>query len=144
MYRVSVETGAVRAVTAEGVTPVPYGQIISPDGRSVLAFGPDGQPGIYSTDKGERKAIAGVEAGEQPFGWTPDGASIYVYRPTVPSRVFRVQLSSGKRTLWKELSPADPVGVFFIRPPHIANDGKSYAYNYSRILSDLYVVDGLK
>src|SRR5947209_19097108 len=101
----------------------------------LLAFGPDGQPGIYSTENGERKAIAGMEAGEQPIGWTTDGASIYVYRPAVPARIFRVELSNGKRTLWKELAPADPVGVFFIRPPHIANGGKSYAYNYGRILS---------
>jgi eukaryotic-like serine/threonine-protein kinase len=144
LYRVSIDTGAVKAVNAEGVTQVPYAQIISPDGKSVLAFGPDGQPGIYSTENGERKAIAGMEAGEQPIGWTADGASIYVYRPTVPARVFRVELAGGKRTLWKELSPADPVGVYFIRPPHIANDGKSYAYNYGRILSDLYVADGLK
>jgi eukaryotic-like serine/threonine-protein kinase len=144
MYRVDVQTGAVRPVTAEGVTQVPYAQIIAPDGKSVLAFGPDGQPGIYSTENGERKAIAGMEAGEQPIGWTPDGASIYVYRPTVPARVFRVELATGKRQLWKELTPIDPVGVFFIRPPHIANDGKSYVYNYGRILSDLYVADGLK
>src|SRR5947209_9968500 len=46
----------------------------------LLAFGPDGQPGIYSTENGERKAIAGMAAGEQPIGWTTDGASIYVYR----------------------------------------------------------------
>jgi Tol biopolymer transport system component len=144
MYRVNVETGAARPVTAEGVTPVPYAQIISPDGKSVLAFGPDASPGIYSTENGERKSIPGMEPGEQPIGWTAGGASIYVYRPTVPARIFRVELATGKRSLWNELSPADPVGVYFIRPPHIASDGKSYAYNYGRILSDLYVADGLK
>jgi eukaryotic-like serine/threonine-protein kinase len=144
LYRVDVQTGAVRPVTAEGVTQVPYAQIISPDGKSVLAVGPDRQPGIYSTENGERKPIAGLEAGEQPIGWTPDGTSIYAYRPTVPTRVFRIELANAKRTLWKELTPIDPVGVFFIRPPHIANDGRSYAYNYGRILSDLYVADGLK
>jgi hypothetical protein len=131
-------------VTAEGVTPVPYAQIISPDGKSVLAFGPDGSPGVYSTENGERKAIPGMEPGEQPIGWTADAGSIYAYRPTVPARVFRVELATGKRQLWKELTPADPVGDYFIRPPHIAADGKSYAYNYGRILSDLYVADGLK
>jgi eukaryotic-like serine/threonine-protein kinase len=144
MYRVDVQTGAARPVTAEGVTPVPYAQIISPDGKSVLAFGPDGTPGVYSSENGGGKPIPGMEPGEQPIGWTADGGSIYVYRPTVPARVFRVELATGKRQLWKELAPADAVGVYFIRPPHIAYDGKSYAYNYGRILSDLYVVDGLK
>jgi hypothetical protein len=110
----------------------------------VLAFGPDGTPGVYSSENGGGKPIPGMEPGEQPIGWTADGGSIYVYRPTVPARVFRVELATGKRQLWKELAPADAVGVYFIRPPHIAYDGKSYAYNYGRILSDLYVVDGLK
>jgi hypothetical protein len=144
IYRADAETGAVRPVSAEGVTPVPYAQIISPDGKSVLAFDPDRSPGVYATENGERKPVPGMEPGEQPIGWTVDGGSIYVYRPTVPARIFRVQLTTGKRSLWNELSPADPVGVYFIRPPHIAYDGKSYAYNYGRILSDLYVADGLK
>ena len=144
MYRVNVETGAAKPVSPEGVTPVLYAQILSPDGKSVLAFGPDGRPGVYSTENGAQKPIPGIEPGEQPIGWTADAGSIYAYRPAVPARVFRIELASGKRTLWKELSPADPVGIFFIRPPHIAYDGKSYAYNYGRILSDLYVADGLK
>jgi hypothetical protein len=34
--------------------------------------------------------------------------------------------------------------INFTRSPHIAADGKAYAYNYNRILSDLYLVDGLR
>src|SRR5262249_3786515 len=130
MYSVSVETGAVRAISAEGVTPIPYGDILSPDGKRVLAFGPDGIPAIYSTEKGGSKPISGIEAGEQAIGWTADAASVYVYRPAVPASIFRIELATGRRQLWKELSPSDPVGVYFIRAPHIAYDGKSYAYNY--------------
>src|SRR5262249_1329945 len=85
-----------------------------------------------------------MEAGEQAIGWTGDGKGIYAYRPSVPARVFRIELASGRRELWKELAPNNLSGVYFIRPPHIARDDKSYAYNYARILSDLYVVDGLK
>jgi hypothetical protein len=85
-----------------------------------------------------------MEPGEQATGWTGDGESIYAYRPSVPARIYQVELKSGRRQLWKELSPPDPAGIYFIRSPHISADGKSYAYNYSRFLSDLYVVDGLK
>jgi hypothetical protein len=28
--------------------------------------------------------------------------------------------------------------------PHISAEGKAYAYNYNRVLSNLYLVDGLK
>src|SRR5207237_8582266 len=111
LYRANLVTEAVRPVTVEGVTPVPYAQVISPDGKSVLALGPDGSPGVYSTENGERKPIPGMEPGEQPIGWTGDGANIYAYRPAVPARIFRVELATGKRLLWKELAPADPVVV---------------------------------
>jgi eukaryotic-like serine/threonine-protein kinase len=144
IYRANVDTGAVRPITEEGVVPVPYAQLVSPDGKAMLGIGTDGNSAIYSTENGQRKDIHGMEAGEQAIGWTGDGNSIYVYRPAVPARVFTVELATGKRQLWKELSPGDPAGVYFIRPPHIAYDGKTYAYNYARILSDLYVVDGLK
>jgi eukaryotic-like serine/threonine-protein kinase len=144
IYRANMDQGTVRPITEEGVVPVPYAQLVSPDGKSMLGIGTDGNSAIYSTDNGQRKDIHGMEAGEQAIGWTGDGNSIYVYRPAVPARVFTIELATGKRQLWKELSPADPAGVYFIRPPHIAYDGKTYAYNYARILSDLYVVDGLK
>ena len=144
IYRESVDGSAQRPVTPEGVSPAPYTQAVSPDGRFVLAVDADGNSAVYSAETGEPKSIPGMEPGEQAIGWTGDGSSIYAYRPSVPARIYRVELSSGHRQLWKELSPAEPSGVTFIRPPHISDDGKSYAYNYSRFLSYLYVVDGLK
>ena len=62
----------------------------------------------------------------------------------MPVLVSRVELNTGHRQLWKELNPPDPAGINFIRTPHISADGKAYAYNYNRILFDLYPVDGLK
>jgi len=85
-----------------------------------------------------------MEAGEQPFAWSGDGESIYVWRPSVPAEIYKIELKSSRRQLWKRLVPPDSVGVYFLRAPHISADGKSYAYNYSRYFSDLYVVDGLK
>ena len=40
--------------------------------------------------------------------------------------------------------PADPAGVERISNVLVAPDGKSYAYCYARLLSDLFVVEGLK
>jgi len=73
-----------------------------------------------------------------------NGESIFAYRPSVPAHIYQVKLKSGRRQLWKELAPPDLAGVYFLRPPHISADGKSYVYNYSHFFSDLYVVDGLK
>jgi hypothetical protein len=40
--------------------------------------------------------------------------------------------------------PSDSAGVRSINPIVMTPDGKTYVYGYHRILSDLYVVEGLK
>jgi hypothetical protein len=59
-------------------------------------------------------------------------------------RIYRVDLASGKRELWKEVgreggSPAGFVGTVAITP-----DGKSYAYTFRDDTSTLYVAEGLR
>ena len=56
--------------------------------------------------------------------------------------VFRVELASGGRILWKTLTPSDPVGVEDMRETlAITPDAESYCYTYMRRLGDLFVVD---
>jgi hypothetical protein len=55
-----------------------------------------------------------------------------------------VELATGRREPWKEIAPADLAGVQGIPTVRFSADGKSYAYSTLRVLSDLYVVDGLK
>jgi hypothetical protein len=55
-----------------------------------------------------------------------------------------VDPSTGKRELWKDLSPSDSAGVYSVAPPRIAPDGKAYVYSYNRILSDLFVAEGIR
>jgi eukaryotic-like serine/threonine-protein kinase len=143
IYREAVDGGTPRPITPEGVSPTPYSQSVSPDGKSVVAVDADGSSAVYGIETGERKPIAGMEAGERAFAWSGDGESVYVYRPSIPAEIYRIELKSGRRQLWKKLAPPDPVGVYFLRAPHISADGKAYAYNYSRYFSDLYIVDGL-
>ncbi len=40
--------------------------------------------------------------------------------------------------------PSDPAGVLAIFGVCAATDGESYAYSYARILSDLFLVEGVK
>jgi hypothetical protein len=42
------------------------------------------------------------------------------------------------------LMPADPAGVAGVNTVVMSRDGKTYAYNYRRLLSELMVVNGLK
>jgi len=60
------------------------------------------------------------------------------------ARVDRLDLQTGKRTLWKELIPSDPAGVETIGPIMITPDAKTCIFGYHRMLADLYLVEGLK
>jgi Tol biopolymer transport system component len=144
IYLMDVPQGQPRPITAEGVGVVNYTHFVSPDGQWFLGLDQTGNSVVYSVQSGEGKPVPGLNPAEVAFGWTGDGKSVYVYRPAVPALVYRLELSTGHRELWKELNPPDPAGINFIRTPHISADGKAYAYNYSRVLSELFLVDGLK
>ena len=55
-----------------------------------------------------------------------------------------MDLSLGRRELWKEITPPDAAGVVAIPRVLMTPDGKSYVYNYRRKLSELYLAEGLK
>ena len=73
-----------------------------------------------------------------------DDKSLLVRNRSLPVQVTRVDIATGHREPWKEVAPADPAGVQSIPSLRFSADGKSYAYSTFRVLSDLYVVDGLK
>ncbi len=58
--------------------------------------------------------------------------------------IFRVRLEDGHSELWKSLRPADAAGVCAIGSIVISPQTGEYAYSYTRVLSDLYLVEGLK
>jgi hypothetical protein len=96
-------------------------------------------------DGGDSRPIAALLPGEFPLRYTADGRAIYVWkRGDLPARISRLDLESGRREVWKDLLPADPAGVERISNVLVTPDGKGYAYCYARLLSDLFVVEGLK
>jgi hypothetical protein len=58
-------------------------------------------------------------------------------------RIYRVDVATGRKELWKELMPSDPAGVDWVFGK-VTPDGKPYAYFYRRILSDLFLVESLE
>jgi serine/threonine protein kinase len=129
-------------ISPEGIDPLVL--VLSPDGQQVVGVGPDEKAYFYAVSGGEPKAVPGVELGEQPIQWSEDAKAIYFYKPgDLPAKVYRLDLSTGHKALWKELMPSDSAGVSRIGPVLITPDGKSCLYGYHRILSDLYLVEGL-
>ncbi|HEX8408633.1 MAG TPA: protein kinase [Thermoanaerobaculia bacterium] len=118
---------------------------LSPDGRLVAGMNAEELIVLYPVDGSAARPVAGVEKGEIPIQWSADGASLYVYRPTaLPARVHRVTLATGQRQLWRELTAADPAGVYKISPVAITPDGNAYAYTAMRVLSELYLTEGVR
>jgi len=139
-----VSGGKPRAISPEGVTAFGYFPV-SPDGRSIAATGPDRRIAIYSIEPSEPKPIPGFEPDEVPIRRTPDSRALYAWKPSeMPARVFTVDVTTGRRELWKEILPPDPAGILGVWPILITPDGKSYAYSYRRVLGDLFVADGLR
>jgi len=132
---------APRPLSPEGVSLA--GLAVSPDGRFVA--GVDGRriTWLFPVDGGEPWRVPGLEPGEIVASFTADGHGVYVHRRgEAPARVDVLDLGTGQRTRWRELMPEDPAGVLYVLSVRIAASG-SYAYSYTRMLSDLFLVSGL-
>jgi len=144
LFVVDTNTGAYRAISEEGV-PYTSHLVSSPDGTRVLGLGTDFRPTSYPISGGAPAPVPGGQPRESAAGWSADGQTVFVYRRSGSSTmVSRIDLTTGKRELWKTITAPDPAGITGIAPVAVVLDGKSYAYGVTRILSTLYLVDGLK
>jgi serine/threonine protein kinase/Tol biopolymer transport system component len=143
-----VNGGGPRPLAPEGVTAYRH-KPISPDGRFVVALVPGDPQGhyvLYPVEGGEPRPIPGLDARDRPVCWSGDGRFLYVRAPGagVPGRVDRVELGTGRRIPWKDLKPADPAGIDRIGDIVMTPDGRYYLYHAVRLLSDLYLAEGLQ
>jgi hypothetical protein len=67
-------------------------------------------------------------------------------KPALRAMVFRVDITSGRRTLLREMTSVDRGGFvdWWARTIRVTIDGKLIATSEYRALSDLFIVDGLK
>jgi eukaryotic-like serine/threonine-protein kinase len=142
-YIYDLGSGKSQAISTEGVNGTSFA--ISPDSQGIAAIGPDKKGYMYPTAGGDPRLIPGLNPGEQPITFGADGRSLYIYQPgELPARVYRLDVQTGQRTLWKELMPYDPAGVENIGPILMTPDAKTCVFGYHRMLADLYLVEGLK
>jgi serine/threonine protein kinase/Tol biopolymer transport system component len=143
LYVSDLPSGKSQPITQEGVNGTAF--VISPDSEWIAGIGPDQKGYLYPVTGGEPRPIPGLNPGEQPITFSSDSRSLYVYQPgELPASVTRLDLQSGKRTLWKQLMPSDPAGVETIGPILMTPDTKTCVFGYHRMLADLYLVEGLK
>jgi len=89
--------------------------------------------------------VPGLTTDDQVIQWSADGRSVYVYRPAnVPFRLERLDLASGRRELVREVAPADRTGVLYSVGAALTDDTRFYAYDFKRMTSQLFVVEGAR
>jgi len=143
LYVQDVSTTKSQAITPEGVDGNAF--VVSPDSQWIAGIGPDRKGYLYPVGGGDPRVIPGLNAGEQPITYSSDGHSLYIYQPgELPASVYRLDLQTGKRVLWRQLLPSDPAGVETIGPILMTPDAQTCIFGYHRMLAHLYLVEGLK
>jgi WD40 repeat protein len=140
-YIQDVDGGAARAIDDETVQSA----LVSPDGK-LLAVGADGDFQLRPPDGGEPRPIRGPLLGDELIQWSSDGRFLFLRRPNDSAiEFFRLDLSTGRIEPWKSIGAADPVGLIGFQPAsvHLTPDGRSFVYTYWKVLTELYLVDGL-
>jgi hypothetical protein len=121
------------------------GQVVSPDGRSIVAA-PWGEALMrYSLDGASPTPLKGVEKGEHAIRGSADGHSLFVASiDGLVSQITAVDLTTGHRKPLWHITPADPAGASPAYGVAVSGDGRSYAYTFFRNISDMYLIDGLR
>jgi serine/threonine protein kinase len=146
-YVMDLKDGSLKPITPEGVPPrneAILSMLLAPDGKRIILRDGDNLA-EYSVSGEKIGVIAGVSEKDVLLRWASNGKTIFVGNPKDHGfRIFRLDLSTGRRELWRDITPSDPAGIFGNLSVVITPDGKAYAYSLPRLMSDLYLVEGLK
>ena len=133
-----------KRIAPEGYELVSAGNALSPDGLLVVARSPENQMVLCPVDGKPPRPIPGLVGQFVPVQWSAGGKGFFVFRlGEIPVRVERIDVETGRRTLWKELAPPDTAGVA-VRAVAMTPDGRSYAYSCQQYLTTLYLVENLE
>ena len=145
-YVLRLTGGKPKAVTPEGILCGPS----SPDSQLVIGVGPNSDLAVYPIEGGPieggpPRPIPGLKAGFRPVQWSEDGRVLYGYQAgELPSKIYKVDIATGKETMMRELRPGSPAGVVTVSPVVVSRDGTRYAYSYNQTLSVLFLISGLQ
>jgi eukaryotic-like serine/threonine-protein kinase len=134
----NIDSEQLRSVTPEGVTS----RVISADGKYILARQSANNFARFPVEGGQPQPVRGLQAEDRLIRWGAGGA-LYISQDDMSRKIYRVDQESGQRELWKQVTPSDPTGLLFVSLPVMTSDGKAYGYTYFRVLSNLYLLEGV-
>jgi dipeptidyl aminopeptidase/acylaminoacyl peptidase len=120
--------------------------VVSPDGRTVASIAPDNSVALTPIDGGRPRVVRGLPPVTSVLRWADTGHHLFLRGALSeqPTKIFRLDLETGRADLWRTLGPTDLSGVRVSIDISLTPDGRSYCYSYIRNLSSVFVVDGLK
>jgi len=141
-YLIDLSNGDSKPVTPDGVA----GVNLSPDGKSTVVLDADKKWALWPLDGSGARTIPGLDSSYYVSGWSSDAQSIYVASGKIEDRiakVYKVDIKTGKMSFWRSFGEST-AGIVGTGAPLFSKDGKAYAYGYFLVLSEAYVVTGLK
>ncbi|MGA8810402.1 MAG: hypothetical protein WB973_21230, partial [Thermoanaerobaculia bacterium] len=116
---------------------------VSPDGLKVAVNARDSSTTQVYALSGQH--LRDVPAPLTAAGWSSDSRSLFVFPPKeFPIRIQRLDIVTGALTPWKDVMPSDIAGALGHTYLCINPDGDAYAYSIERMMTDLFIVDGLR
>ena len=134
--------GSPQPVVSDGVG----GVFVSVNGSDYLAQNNQHGQSLYPIDGGPARHVRGLTDADAVIGGSPTSDILYVASEPakIPVHVIKLNLTTGLRQPFVELSPLDPRGIRGIFDIYIAADGEHYVFTQVRELSVLYLAEHLK
>jgi hypothetical protein len=125
--------GPPRRVSDEGAT----GAVISPDGTKVAVS--DKTRGLYVVSAAGTMPLHDAPKTDVPLAWTSDGAAVLSWDTTLPPRIFKTDVVTGRRELFRELRPIDMTGAAYAWLK-LSPDGRYYMQRLRRMRSAVVMI----
>ena len=85
-----------------------------------------------------------LDAREAIDRWSADGKSLFIWNYSGVPRLDRLEIATGKRVPMYSTIPPDSSGIVSFTYCRANADGKAHVCSAHRLLSDLFVVNGLR
>jgi hypothetical protein len=146
--RAALRELAINSGTQRELTRIPAtmaGGPLSPDGDQVIILDRTTRTwNVRLLRDQTSRPIPGLNDQHDVLGWDSDGRAIFFTDLHAPFRIFRARLADGRVEMWRELNLADSAGVLGHPEIVVSPATGAYAYSYDRVLSELYLLSGLK
>jgi len=145
-YVFDSEGGPAHPITPEGVeaSTLDLGIPLSPDGSRFVARHETAGYNVYRVDGGAAQPIPGLADGDVPIQWSEDGRALFVGRRSGASwQIRRLDIATGQSKPWTEITPTQTAGLR-LSAVYVTPNGRFWLHSYGRLLTDLYVAEGLR